>query len=103
MLKVIRIHRQFFTKFVREYVYNGGTTTVPKIGAIEAHMDKRNLLNQLQTLRLRLHDLAEARGSLTHPDVLALSEEADRLIIVLQQLQREDPGVSGESKPTTRL
>ncbi|MFF2484251.1 Spo0E family sporulation regulatory protein-aspartic acid phosphatase [Paenibacillus sp. NPDC058071] len=53
-------------------------------------MDKTNLLNQLQSLRLKLHEIAEARGSLTDPDVLAISEEADQLIVALQQLQREE-------------
>lgn len=51
-------------------------------------MDKTILLNQLQSLRLKLHEIAEARGSLTDPDVLAISEEADELIVALQQLQR---------------
>ena len=51
---------------------------------------KKSLLGQLQTLRFRLHELAEARGSLTDPEVLALSEEADRLIVALQQMQREE-------------
>jgi len=44
----------------------------------------------LQTLRFRLHELAEARGSLTDPEVIALSEEADRLIVALQQMQRDE-------------
>lgn len=51
-------------------------------------MDKTILLNQLQSLRLKLHEIAEARGSLTDPDVLAISEEADQLIVALQQMQR---------------
>ncbi|MUT67924.1 aspartyl-phosphate phosphatase Spo0E family protein [Paenibacillus sp. NEAU-GSW1] len=51
-------------------------------------MDKTILLNQLQSLRLKLHEIAEARGSLTDPDVIAISEEADELIVALQQLQR---------------
>lgn len=53
-------------------------------------MKKKRLLGQLQMLRFRLHELAEARGSLTDPEVLALSEEADRLIVALQQLQRDE-------------
>jgi hypothetical protein len=53
-------------------------------------MTKKSLLGQLQTIRFRLHELAEARGSLTDPEVLALSEEADRLIVVLQQMQRDE-------------
>ncbi|GGG87045.1 MULTISPECIES: aspartyl-phosphate phosphatase Spo0E family protein [Paenibacillus] len=52
-------------------------------------MDKTILLNQLQSLRMKLHEIAEARGSLTDPEVLAISEEADQLIVVLQQLQRD--------------
>ena len=53
-------------------------------------MKKKRLLGKLQTIRFRLHELAEARGSLTDPDVIALSEEADRLIVVLQQMQRDE-------------
>lgn len=62
-------------------------------------MNKQGLLLQLQELRSRLHELAEARGSLTDPDVLALSEEADRLIIVLQQLQRDEAETGGKIGP----
>lgn len=46
------------------------------------------MLEQLKKLRHQLHACAEARGSLTDPDVLAISEEADRLILKLQLLQR---------------
>jgi hypothetical protein len=53
-------------------------------------MDKKNLLIQLQSLRLKLHEIAEERGSLTDPDVLAISEEADQLIVALQHIQRNE-------------
>lgn len=53
-------------------------------------MDKNHLLKQLQSLRLKLHEVAEARGSLTDPDVLAISEEADQLIVALQHIQRNE-------------
>ncbi|WP_139990660.1 aspartyl-phosphate phosphatase Spo0E family protein [Paenibacillus paridis] len=53
-------------------------------------MDKKHLLKQLQSLRLKLHEIAEARGSLTDPDVLAISEEADQLIVALQYIQRNE-------------
>lgn len=53
-------------------------------------MDKKRLLKQLHSLRQKLHEIAEARGSLTDPDVLAISEEADQLIVALQQLQRTE-------------
>lgn len=51
-------------------------------------MDKDILLNKLQSLRLKLHKIAEARGSLTDPEVLAISEEADELIVALQQIEK---------------
>ncbi|OMF29120.1 Spo0E family sporulation regulatory protein-aspartic acid phosphatase [Paenibacillus sp. FSL H8-0548] len=53
-------------------------------------MDKKHLLKQLQSLRSKLHEIAEARGSLTDPDVLAVSEEADQLIVALQHIQRNE-------------
>jgi Spo0E like sporulation regulatory protein. len=57
-------------------------------------MDKTDLLIQLQSLRLKLHEVAEARGSLTDPDVLAISEEADQLIVALQYIQRSEVACS---------
>ncbi|NIK26791.1 aspartyl-phosphate phosphatase Spo0E family protein [Paenibacillus lupini] len=57
-------------------------------------MDKTDLLIQLQSLRLKLHEVAEARGSLTDPDVLAISEEADQLIVALQYMQRNEVACS---------
>ena len=71
-------------------VYNGKENQSFLEGRLKQMNNKQYLLGQLQTLRYRLHELAEARGSLTDPDVIALSEEADRLIVVLQQLQRDE-------------
>ncbi|GGG26460.1 hypothetical protein GCM10010916_48570 [Paenibacillus abyssi] len=51
-------------------------------------MDKSKLLDRLQKLRVKLYEVAEARGSLTDPDVLAISEEADQLIVTLQRIQK---------------
>ncbi|XEC94940.1 Spo0E family sporulation regulatory protein-aspartic acid phosphatase [Paenibacillus tarimensis] len=51
-------------------------------------MDKLKLLRQLHKLRLKLHKVAELRGSLTDPDVIAVSEKADRLIVTLQKIQK---------------
>ncbi len=45
---------------------------------------------QLQSLRRKLHEEAMVRGSLTDPAVIAISEEADQLIVVLQQMQRDE-------------
>ncbi|QHT58741.1 aspartyl-phosphate phosphatase Spo0E family protein [Paenibacillus lycopersici] len=52
--------------------------------------DKITLLHELQVLRMRLFEMAEARGSLTDPEVLAISEEADQLIVMLQQIQKDE-------------
>jgi len=51
-------------------------------------MEKKLLMTQLQSLRHKLHEIAEARGSFTDPAVLAISEEADQLIVALQYLER---------------
>ncbi|WP_262676208.1 aspartyl-phosphate phosphatase Spo0E family protein [Paenibacillus sp. J5C2022] len=56
------------------------------------------MLRQLQSLRKKLHEIAEARGSLTDPAVLAISEEADQLIVALQQIQREEFAVSSTKR-----
>ncbi|MEF2244151.1 MULTISPECIES: aspartyl-phosphate phosphatase Spo0E family protein [unclassified Paenibacillus] len=53
-------------------------------------MDKDHLKRQLQSLRRKLHEIAEVRGSLTDPAVIAISEQADQLIVALQQMQREE-------------
>ncbi|TYP69357.1 aspartyl-phosphate phosphatase Spo0E family protein [Paenibacillus methanolicus] len=52
--------------------------------------DKIQLLDELHALRVKLQHLAEARGSLTDPDVLAASEAADELIVDLQRIQKEE-------------
>ncbi len=72
--------------------YNRTITTrvLDKERAPKRAMDKKHLLKQLQSLRLKLHEIAEARGSLTDPDVLAISEEADQLIVALQYIQRNE-------------
>jgi hypothetical protein len=55
-------------------------------------MNKVTLLNELHAIRLKLHQMAESKGSLTDPDVLAVSQEADRLIVAIQQLLRDEQG-----------
>ncbi|MBB3113785.1 hypothetical protein FHS18_005898 [Paenibacillus phyllosphaerae] len=52
--------------------------------------DKMKLLDELNALRLKLQHIAEVRGSLTDPDVLAASEAADELIVSLQRMQKEE-------------
>ncbi|WP_028560069.1 aspartyl-phosphate phosphatase Spo0E family protein [Paenibacillus pinihumi] len=53
-------------------------------------MDKILLYLELQKLRRRLHEIAEARGSLTDPEVLAISEEADEVIVALQRMKKNE-------------
>lgn len=52
-------------------------------------MEKKQLMIQLQSLRHKLYKIAEEKGSFTDPDVLAISEEADQLIVALQYLERD--------------
>jgi hypothetical protein len=52
--------------------------------------DKMKLLNELHALRIKLLEAAEARGSLTDPEVLAISEAADQLIVTLQEMQKRE-------------
>jgi hypothetical protein len=87
--KKVAPNRQKLTNSVVRAVYNGSIIHDIRLGR-GRQMTKKSLLGQLQTIRFRLHELAEARGSLTDPEVLALSEEADRLIVVLQQMQRDE-------------
>ena len=52
--------------------------------------DKIALLHELHVLRMKLFEIAEARGSLTDPEVIGISEEADQLIVTLQQLHKQE-------------
>ncbi|QYR21620.1 Spo0E family sporulation regulatory protein-aspartic acid phosphatase [Paenibacillus sp. sptzw28] len=52
--------------------------------------DKMKLLNELHALRIKLLEAAEARGSLIDPEVLAISEAADQIIVTLQEMQRRE-------------
>ncbi|MBJ6360781.1 Spo0E family sporulation regulatory protein-aspartic acid phosphatase [Paenibacillus sp. GCM10012307] len=53
-------------------------------------MDKIILYMELQKLRHRLHEVAETRGSLTDPEVIAISEEADEVIVALQRIKKNE-------------
>ncbi len=53
-------------------------------------MDEPQLIHRLQMLQRRLCEMAENLGNLTDPEIVAVSEEADRLIIQLQRLQRKE-------------
>ena len=48
-------------------------------------MDKEYLVSRLHALQQQLNELVSGQDKLTDPAVVALSEEADRLIVELQR------------------
>jgi hypothetical protein len=55
-------------------------------------MDTSQLIHRLQLLQRRLYEMADDLGNLTDPEIVAVSEEADRLIVQLQRLRMEEAG-----------
>jgi len=53
-------------------------------------MDASQLIHRLHLLQNRLYEMADHLGDLTDPKIVAVSEEADRLIVQLQLLQRQE-------------
>lgn len=53
-------------------------------------METPQLIHRLKLLQRRLCELADDLGNLTNPEIVAVSEEADRLIIQLQRLRKEE-------------
>ena len=56
-------------------------------------MNAPQLIHRLQLLQRRLCEMADDLGTLTDPEIIAVSEEADRLIVQLQRLRREEAEV----------
>jgi hypothetical protein len=54
------------------------------------HLETSQLIRRLQLLQSRLCEMANNLGNLTDPEIVAVSEEADRLIIQLQRLRKEE-------------
>ena len=54
------------------------------------NMDASQLIHRLHLLQNRLYEMADHLGDLTDPKIVAVSEEADRLIVQLQLLQRQE-------------
>ncbi|RUS47466.1 aspartyl-phosphate phosphatase Spo0E family protein [Cohnella sp. AR92] len=52
-------------------------------------MDNSLLIHRLKMLQNRLYDMANHLGNLTDPEIVAVSEEADRLIVQLQRRRME--------------
>lgn len=59
-----------------------------KEGWAKRAMEKNLIELQLQSLRDKLYEAVKVNGSFTHPAVLAISEEADQLIVALQVMKR---------------
>ncbi|WP_373231053.1 Spo0E family sporulation regulatory protein-aspartic acid phosphatase [Cohnella sp.] len=53
-------------------------------------VESSQLILRLQLLQRRLCEMANNLGNLTDPEIVAVSEEADRLIIQLQRLRKEE-------------
>ncbi|MFC4601762.1 Spo0E family sporulation regulatory protein-aspartic acid phosphatase [Cohnella hongkongensis] len=56
-------------------------------------METSELIRRLQRLQSQLYEMANDLGNLTDPEIVAVSEEADRLIIQLQRLRKEESDV----------
>jgi hypothetical protein len=54
------------------------------------HLETSQLIRRLQLLQRRLCEMANDLGNLTDPEIVAVSEEADRLIVQLQRLRKEE-------------
>lgn len=55
-----------------------------------SQMESLQLIYRLQLLQRRLCEMANDLGNLTDPEIVAVSEEADRLIIQLQLIRKEE-------------
>jgi hypothetical protein len=53
-------------------------------------MNTSELIHRLQLLQRRLCEMAGDLGNLTDPEIVAVSQEADHLIIQLQRLRKEE-------------
>ncbi|QMV42306.1 Spo0E family sporulation regulatory protein-aspartic acid phosphatase [Cohnella cholangitidis] len=63
------------------------------------HLETSQLIRRLQLLQRRLCEMANDLGNLTDPEIVAVSEEADRLIVQLQRLRKEE----AENRKTANL
>ncbi|WP_254639710.1 aspartyl-phosphate phosphatase Spo0E family protein [Cohnella sp. GbtcB17] len=53
-------------------------------------MDPHPLIHRLEQLQRRLCEMAARLDKLTDPEIVAVSEEADRLIVQLQRMHMEE-------------
>jgi stress response protein YsnF len=60
-------------------------------------LETTQLIGRLQLLQRRLCEMADNLGNLTDPEIVAVSEEADRLIVQLQLLRKKESDVQKET------
>ncbi|MFC4304184.1 Spo0E family sporulation regulatory protein-aspartic acid phosphatase [Cohnella boryungensis] len=60
-------------------------------------LETTQLIGRLQLLQRRLCEMADDLGNLTDPEIVAVSEEADRLIVQLQLLRKKELDVQKET------
>ncbi len=56
-------------------------------------VETTELVARLEQLQKRLCEMANDIRNLTDPEILAVSEEADRLIVQLQRLRKEESNI----------
>ncbi|WP_084423279.1 Spo0E family sporulation regulatory protein-aspartic acid phosphatase [Cohnella thermotolerans] len=68
-------------------------------------MDTNQLIHRLKLLQNRLSDMAKELGNLTDPEIVAVSEEADRLIVQLlkEQMYEHDKRKTSKKPKTAAL
>jgi Spo0E like sporulation regulatory protein. len=63
--------------------------------------ESTQLIRRLEQLQSQLCEMANDLGNLTDPEIVAVSEEADRLIIQLQRLRKKESDYRKQSEACT--
>lgn len=71
-------------------LYDESLRIYKKRSGRETYMETSQLIHRLQLLQRRLCEMANDLGNLTDPEIVAVSEEADRLIVQLQRIRKEE-------------
>gem|GEM_PF-2315759 len=82
------MYRHYSTYIPSQSLYNVTMQQQYNEGWAKRAMEKNLIELQLQSLRDKLYEVVEEKGSFTHPAVLAISEEADQLIVALQVMKQ---------------
>jgi len=82
------MYRHYPTYIPTKSHYNDHMQQQNKEGWAKRAMEKNLIEHQRQSLRDKLYEWVEKKGRFTHPAVLAISEEADQLIVALQVMKQ---------------